>query len=175
MPNKHQKNQAPAASLLPWLVYEQSLTQKLEAITGDARLQVLNQDWELPDAWDQSILKLNNKQVLHRQIIMWAYDLPCWYARTIIPDTTWQSGTTLFERLKTESLGHLIFNGNEIQRVSLKHYLITPSSSEYHWLSESWHTGASELWVRLAEFVVYGKEPFFLIEILLPGLLRYLS
>ena len=165
----------PSPQLLAWLIYEQSLTQKLKAASGDARLEVLEQRWELSDAWDQNTLNMDLSTVLHREILMWGLDTPCWYARTIIPDTTWQANRVLFDRLKKESLGQLIFNGTEIKRVSLMHYPITPSSIEYHWLNEAWHQAAPVLWVRLAEFVVNDHDSFFLVEILLPGLLRYMS
>lgn len=165
----------PPEILQPWLVHQQFLTEKLHAITNDTCLNVLDQRWEAPDAWDLSILKLQATQVIHRQILMSAYDIPCWYARTIIPDTTWQANTGLFDRLKTESLGHLIFYGTEIRRASLTHYMISPSSIEYSWLNKSWHQGESALWVRLSEFVVNSQNSFFLVEVLLPGLLRYPS
>lgn len=161
--------------ILPWLVYEQSLTQKLNDAAGDARLDVLDQQWELSDAWDQRVLKLDAMPVLHREILMWAYDTPCWYARTILPETTFKANTALFDRLKTESLGHLIFNGTEIQRVSLTHCMITPASPEYNWLNESMHKKSPALWMRLSEFLVNSHDSFFLVEILLPGLMRYIS
>ena len=160
--------------LLPWLVYEQSLTNKLHATAGDARLDVLDQRWELTNAWDQNILKLNSTQVMHREILMWAFDAPCWYARTILPAATWEANTALFDRLKTEPLGHLIFDSTEVKRGSLMHYMITPASVEYSWLNELMHQGESELWVRLSEFVVNDTHSFFLVEILLPGLFVYL-
>lgn len=168
-------NRSPSESILPWLTHEQSLTQKLDDAAGEARLEVLAQTWERPSAWDCSVLNLTSQTVMHREIVMWAFNAPCWYARTILPDTTFNANSTLFNRLKAEPLGHLIFNGTEIQRASLRHYMISPSSSEYHWLTSSMHQGASELWVRLSEFLVKGQDSFFLVEVLLPGLSRYLS
>ncbi len=159
--------------LRPWLVHEQSLTQKLKTIAGEARLEIYDQRWEQSDAWDLYKLKLKNTHVLHREIIMWAFDSPCWYARTILPDSTYLANTRLFDRLKDEPLGQLIFNGTDIKRASFTQYEIFPSSMEYQWLSESLHQDASALWVRLSEFVVNDKSAFYLVEILLPGLLRY--
>ena len=161
--------------LIPWLVYEQSLTQKLKIAAGDARMEVLDQRWDVPDVWDKNVLNIENTNVMHREILMWAWDTPCWYARTIIPDTTWQDNITLFDRLKSEQLGQLIFNGTDIKRVSLTHYSILPSSIEYKWLHESMHQGAPTLWVRLSEFKVHDRDAFFLVEILLPGLLRRIA
>lgn len=165
----------PPLELQPWLVYEESLTQKLCETAGDAQLEVLGQHWESPDVWDSSALKLSNVSVMHREILMRAHNTPCWYARTILPDTTFQANLTLFERLKTEPLGHLIFNGTEIQRASLIHYMISSTSPEYGWLNESMHQKNLHLWMRLSEFIVNDHHSFFLAEILLPGLTRYLS
>lgn len=161
--------------LHPWLIYEQSLTHKLKSTAGDARLEVLDQRWETSDTWDCCKLKLNTIQVLHREIVMWAFNSPCWYARTIIPDATWKANNTLFERLNTEPLGQLIFNSTDIKRASLVHYPISSISTEYQWLNPTLHQDAPTLWVRLSEFVVGGNHSFFLVEILLPRLLRYLS
>ena len=170
----------PPACLFPWLVYDKSLTQKLNSLVGTARLDVLNQAWEMPDSWDQTILSLNCEQVMHREILMWAFDSMCWYARSILPLSTYQANVTLFDRLKNESLGELIFNSHQIERVSLTHYAISPQSMEYAWLSDGMHENAPVLWVRLSEFrssMTESKEScsFYLIEILLPGLLRYIS
>ena len=191
----------PEPSLLSWLLHEQSLTEKLRNACGDAQLEVLAQRWQLPDHWDQSVLKLgsvdnsdladkpqdvglgimnyqqplDSASVMHREILRRAFDAPCWYARTILPLTTFNANATLFARLKTEPLGHLIFNGTQIQRASLQHYCISPASEEYSWLNESMHQGAEKLWVRLSEFFVNARDSFFLVEILLPGLSRYLS
>ena len=58
----------PPPQILPWLVYENSLTQKLSDIAGDARLNVLDQQWELPDEWDLSVLKLKELAVFFPQL-----------------------------------------------------------------------------------------------------------
>jgi chorismate--pyruvate lyase len=199
-------NEAPNALLLPWLTHEHFLTEKLKSTAGDARLEVLSQRWELADDWDCAHLTdVKAQRVLHREIVMWAFDTPCWYARTILPDATKQANRALFDRLQTESLGHLIFHGTDITRVSLKSYCVDEQTTEYGWLQPWMHQDATRLWVRLSEFSVLShvvpaqagihaqhdhytsskmdprlhgddnKASFFLVEILLPGLMRYLS
>lgn len=165
----------PSTALMPWLTCETSLTNKLTLAAGDARLDVRAQHWEKPDEWDLTVLKLNAIEVMHREIAMWAFDVPCWYARTILPIATYNNNCQLFDRLKNESLGELIFNGNHIKRVSLNRYMISQSSHEYNWLHELAPNDASPLWMRLSEFTVTSGDSFFLAEILLPGLLRYIS
>lgn len=166
----------PPESLLPWLTYEQSLTNKLQTLAGEARLDVLSHEWGESDEWDQSCLNLDDKeQVMHRTIVMWAYQLPCWYARTIIPKSTYDLNQVVFDRLKTESLGALIFGDTEIERLSLMYYPVSSFSIEYAWLRSWMHQNASVIWVRLSEFQMKQGGVFFLVELLLPGLMEYLS
>ena len=99
---------------------------------------------------------------------MYSFDNPCWYARTIIPQSTYNAHTTLFNRLQHESLGQLIFHGTEITRSNLRYYAITPNSIEYQWLHSDWHQQCETLWVRIANFQVLSNEQFYLIEIFLP-------
>ena len=158
----------PDAGLLSWLRHEHSLTKKLKTVAGDARLEILEQRWDhTPDG----------TAVLCREIIMWAFDSPCWYARTLVPEVTYYAHEALFARLKTEPLGDLIFQGTDIKRVSLESYAISKQSPEYAWVCKWRQQDASWLWVRQSEQRVNAatQHPFFLKEILLPGLMRYLS
>lgn len=160
------------SGLLPWSTYQSSLTLRLKDIAGDARLDILSQRWESPDIFDEAVLHLDNKTILHREILMWAMDNPCWYARTIIPSTTYNIDAALFDRLKDESLGEIIFNDKRIKRDYLKFYPIDKLAHEYQWLDPMIHQNADTLWVRCSQFSV-DEGPFFLIEVLLPGLMRY--
>ncbi len=175
----------PATLLKPWLDYQASLTEKLKVVTGQACLDILNQSWEANDQWDAEKLKLNNTTVMHRDILMWSCNTPCWYARTILPLSTYEANQGLFDRLKTEYLGQLILNNADIQRVSFKQTPITEASLEYEWLMGiktmanylvKWkQEGPLELWMRLSEFQVRKSHSFFLAEILLPGLLEVIQ
>jgi len=167
-------NSTPPPHLLPWLVHQDSLTEKLKTRAGDACLQILAQCWEPSDWWDRSVLGLSAETVLHREIVIKAQEKPCWYARTIIPSATYEADKALFDRLQQESLGDLIFKGTQIKRVFMTTYPICNQSIEYYWLPESMRQGKKEHWVRLSEFSVHGIFPFFLIEILLPELESYL-
>ena len=67
----------PPATIIPWLAYTRSLTEKLNALTGDARLDVLHQSWDKPNSWDKKVLFLDCDQVMHREIAMWSLDSVC--------------------------------------------------------------------------------------------------
>ena len=163
----------PPTHLLPWLTCETSLTEKLEAKSGEATLQVLFEHWLGTTSWDQCTLSLGREQVLHRDILMLAWNEPCWYARTILPLKTYQADKKLFARLKQEPLGHLIFAGNGIVRVSLRHYSIGPHDVEYGWLPALQQKAQATYWVRLSCFKLSSGQLFYLLEILLPGLENY--
>lgn len=165
-------NQVAPELLLPWLTHQDSLTEKLKTKAGCARLHVLKQQWVDADWWDKNALTIQDDQVLHREIIMWANDVACWYARTIIPQKTYQAAPALFDRLQTESLSELIFNEASIKRNQLMYYAMNEASVEYHWLPTDLLSHATVLWARLSTLMVNDAQPFFLLEILLPGLLR---
>jgi len=162
------------SSLLPWVSCQTSLTEKLEKRAGEAHLQVLGQAFSVPNWWENQVLHVHSA-VFRRNILMWASHQPCWYARTIIPHTTYKAYQQLFHRLEQESLGELIFNSPDIKRLHFVHYPINEHSLEYHWLTPLMHVHENKLWVRFSTFMVAERAPFFLIEILLPGLNRYLN
>ncbi len=161
------------ASLAEWLAYPDSLTERLQDKAGHAKLQVLRQQWERANWWDKQVFHVLEGQVMHREIVMYANDEPCWYARTIIPEATYQAGSSFFNRLQKESLGTLIFNETKIKRLSMVHYPISEQSIEYHWLKQWLSCSALILWVRMSVFSFNNDSPFFLIETLLPALERY--
>lgn len=163
---------APPPYLVPWMACQASLTEKLTFVAGQAKIEVLAQHWRLADWWDQHVFRLPRQVVYHREIVMRSHDRPCWYARTIIPEKTYHASAPLFDRLKTESLGRLIFNENIIKRVQLMAYPVTKESIEYYWLKSCWIAGETVLWARLSTLMI-DVYPFFLVEILLPGLEGY--
>jgi len=124
----------PPQQLLPWLTCTTNLTHKLHTRSNDTVLKVIQQIWCDANMWDQAVLGLQEELVLHRDIVTLALGEPCWFARTILPATTYQAHVPLFDRLKNEPLGNLIFQGDDIQRRSLRHYLITSETAEYAWI-----------------------------------------
>lgn len=162
----------PSADLLPWLSHQSSLTDKLKANSGDARLEVLSQQWALANWWDKYTLGLSCDKVMHRNILMYSRQTPCWYARTIIPKETYQTNHSFFDRLKHESLGVIVFKEPCVKRHLLLNYAINKQCLEYHWLLSPLSEKNAELWVRLSVFTIANTSAFYLVEILLPGLMK---
>ena len=162
-----------AETLYDWLTHTQSLTQKLKQQSGDAVLQIRAEIWRQPDNWDMLHFRLPAEPVFCREIVMLAHDVPCWYAKSIFPSHTYTQHKALFARLEHETLGELIFNGDEIVRQSLQTVSIHPSSELYASLSATMQQHPPKLLARLSTFVVAHHACFYLLEVLLPGLLRY--
>lgn len=158
------------AKLLPWLLHQRSLTNKLSAIAGEATLKVHDQSWQILPREDREVLKINSERVYQRNITMSACERVCWFARTIIPETTYQEHKFFFARLATETLGDLIFGEHEVQRDKHFYYSINKQAVEYAWVKAVIpYLDREILWLRLAHFVIVS-HPFYLVEIFLPGL-----
>ena len=182
MPNVQSE---PPKFLLPWINCDTFLTEKLKNKAGDARLQVLTHCWDEANEWDMKSLSIPKDPLIRREILMWAWDDICWYARTLIPSSTYHANPLLFDRLQNESLGNLIFHTTKIHRLHRVVYPIHKTSFEYSWLTERMRADADVLWVRRTTFGVQDSAPaetmneipysfsFFLVEIFLPGLSRY--
>ncbi len=157
-----------------WLTHKGSITDKLKQHTKNINLKRLSHCFEAPDTWDIHHLKLspNEKTVLHREILMTANALPCWYARTILPESSYTAEKTLFEQLTHTPLGELIHPHPDIHRTQITPYLIEANTTEYDYLSV--HIKITEpLWGRLSTFTIRHQFEFYLLEIFLPHLLRF--
>ncbi len=163
---------APPANLISWLTYTEMLTARLYKVSNDTSLKVLQHDFVNCSWWDKYVLGIVGDSVLHRQVLISAWNLPCWYAKTIIPKETYVNHKKLFTMLKNKTLGDLIFADNGIKRNYLKYYAIDKDSIEYNWLDLSWVKDAETLWARLSKFTIQ-KDCFYLFEVFLPDLEKY--
>lgn len=161
-------------SVQNWLVHPDSITERLIEKAGEASLTVLMQGWEPVCAWDKKMLNDASNRVWRREIVMLAQGEACWYARTIVPESTYKSNQDFFEQLQTKSVGTLIFNSPTVQRMSLTSYVIDEEMHEYQWIPESVKPYPTQpLWVRLSYLMLHEQFPFYLVEILLPAAVRY--
>ncbi len=162
----------PESDIQHWLCHQASLTEKLQFSTGQAEVEVLHLAWGRPSWWDKQVIKIKDSAVYRREILMFSGDLPCWYARTIIPQNCYDLDPAFFGRLKQQSLNHLIFNEPKVKRCQLFHYQIDKHCLEMYWLPEHLITGDEKFWLRYSEFSFMNKASFYLCEILLTHHLR---
>lgn len=163
----------PPPYLLPWIDYQASITEKLRSKAKEVNLRLLKQDWGLPSWWDTYVLGLNASLIMKREILMSSKEHVCWYARTVIPSSTWRRFPQLFQRLQDCTLTDLIFGDNGIKRHSMINYPINAQCIEYYWLDPSLRLNQDTLWVRMSTFTVEDEFVFFLSEIFLPDLFFY--
>ncbi|QDP72664.1 chorismate lyase [Legionella israelensis] len=166
----------PEAKLVPWLLHQGSLTEKLKHHTGQADLAVLAMGWRLPAWWDQFVLNIRYQPVYHREILMYSQAMPYWYARTIIPEQCYFLEPHFFNRLQHESLANLIFDEPKVKRVQFFHYPIGVNCIETYWLPETLSLNIHDVfWVRLAHFSFMQQASFFLCEILFTENIRQIK
>ena len=165
----------PSPAIKTWLTHPRSLTEKLKKIAGKAHLQIIQEAWRKPDWWDIHALKIEQHQIFCREILISAHDNPCWYGRTVIPYTTYEAGWDLFLRLKGESLGNIIFGNAHIKRQVLTFYGIDKRNIEYYWLYGRLKPFTEVVWLRRSIFLLHDEFPFYLTELLLPGIKNYLD
>jgi chorismate--pyruvate lyase len=162
---------SPPAKLLPWLSHSKKLSEKLNVESGDANLTVIYHHWT-PTSWFQRYsLGIHDKKVLLREIVMQSHGLYCWYARSVFPQSCFDENPAFFGRLEKEPLGNLIYQHAEIER-TLEFYPITTDNMEYYWLKKEWKGDANLLWLRRSKFSYRKSYSFYLLEIMLPGLLQ---
>lgn len=172
-------NNKPAAPswLMEWLLHKGFLMTKLQSLGVKPQLVVINEMWRNQIGWwEKNYLRINEK-FLQREIIVKADEHICWYARTILPITTYNNHPDLFKRLKNEPLGNLLFDPkNNIKRTSFKYYDINLDYIEYHWLDKLNITNLdSILWMRVSTFNMQNKGDFYLAEMYLPGLINVMN
>ena len=91
-----------------------------------------------------------------------------WYARAVIPKSTYDLDTDFFNRLQHESIRNLIFDESRVSLIERVVYPINNQNDEFHWVERYFHTTNDTLWLRNAQFSFQGRGFFYLIEILFP-------
>lgn len=168
------KSDLCSASLQEWLMHNTSLTEKLYEKSGHTRLDVRLHEWKPRCWWSTYYLNISSYRVLTREILMYSQDQPCWYARTLIPEHTYERSKALFNRLNQLSLGKILFADFGIKRSWGRVFSLSRDDALYYWPQSYVDFDAENVWCRLAEYLTDTNEPFYLIEILLPNLMDVL-
>jgi chorismate--pyruvate lyase len=159
--------------LKPWLLAQDSLTEKLSALTANIRVDVLKHDWRASSWWDKYVLNIPKSEVFVREIVMTAGSSKCWYARTVMPKDTYEQKKSLFECLGTNSLGTVLYAADDIQREHTLYYPIDEKTIEYQWIKQIHKNINQILWCRRSIYRIQS-HPLYLCEIFLPDMLELL-
>lgn len=158
-------------AVFEWLRYPFVITEKLKTVRKKVEMQVLSHQQVDSNHWEQEILGIKPEKIIRRDIVMRGDNLPCWFARTMIPQATYKQDQFFFDRLRQEPLSHLIFNEPRVCRYLLRSYAIDKHNLEYEWVTFLFKAEAPILWMRLSYFLLDEHYPFYLAEIFLPALL----
>ena len=181
---EHDPQLAPPAALLPWVLYEDSLTDKLTALTGEATLLVLNSQWVNAGWWERHVLHQEGL-CFQREIMMTSQQQVCWYARTLVAESVFNQHRDFFERLESNSLNILLFREKKAVRDSMICYSVTREHFEFIWVQhalsmlrhepEFVFPSELQLWGRRSCFLIDGQSPFYLIEFYCPTFLNVMK
>lgn len=163
-------SQVPA-SLRSWLLDTGSLTQRLlTAAAGDFRVAVLRQRWLRPMRNETRALNMRmNQSALVREVALICHGTPWVYARTIIPRTTMTGAERRLARLRSRSLGAVLFADPSTERGEFELVRLTPGERLYQEAAVQAGTPPAEVWGRRACFKIKDK-PLLVSEFFLPAL-----
>lgn len=164
---------SPSPTIQAWLDYPTSITDRLKIYHPNVHLVCLKQAWFTADAWEQTTIDAAN--LFRREILMYAGEHACWYARTMIPEHTYTQEQVRFARLKTEPLGQIIWQSSDIERQHMTQFCLDQNTLLYQHLTQipQLTLNISPLWGRLSTFIIKTTLPFYLLEIFLPELQHY--
>lgn len=159
------------ATLRPWLLDKDSLTQRLtSACDGQFRVEVLSQGWERPMLSEARALKVPaNHLALVRQVRLYCDETPWVFARTIIPFKTLSGRQRRLAHLGSRPLGAVLFADPQMQRSPLEIVQIRGKQRLFHRALGTNHKDCDEIWGRRSVFYL-DQKPLLVSEIFLPGL-----
>ncbi len=147
---------------MDWLNHQGSITQRLLQEKQDAHLSVLNQTWVKEQH--------NDKLSFQREIVIYSHAIPQWYARTLIPQDTYQFKKDVFERLGSTPIGYYLFHNSEVARVALDYQPIDNTHACFNWLPATLKNISETFWLRKSLFTIAHNYSLTIHEIFMPYL-----
>lgn len=157
------------SALREWLLHSGSFMAKLvECGVQDARVDVVRQDWEIPDDHEREQLGMPaGTQALAREVMILSEKIPWMFARTIFPRETLTGEESQLADLKNRSLGSVIFNDPTLQRSEFEIACLAPGDNWYERAVKHFAGQEQELWGRRSVFSLQGKK-LLLTEVFFP-------
>lgn len=157
--------------LRAWLLDPASLTQRIIcACRGAFRVNVLNQSWRRPLKSEAQVLELGaGRRALVRQVQLLCDGIPWVYARTIIPAATLSGDERRLARLRSRSLGAVLFSDPSMQRGETEIARLAPGNPLFALATRGLDVHSEEIWGRRAMFRLSDK-PLLVTEIFSPGI-----
>ena len=156
---------------LPWLLYPDSLTERLIAqCRKNFRVQLLDQRLARPMRNEAMALKIRfGTRAMVRQVQLLCGDTPWVYARTVIPARTLAGKFRRFRQLGARSLGAVLFADPSMERGEVEITCLTPADELYYRVTRDSRDKPEQVWGRRSLFLLGGK-PLLVCEFFLPAI-----
>ena len=144
------------ADVRPWLLDEESLTERLIAASDGAfRVQRLSQRWRRPLLSERRLLRIPEGQwALVREVALHCHDEPWVYARSVIPAAALKGKLGRLRYLQNRSLGALLFQQPDLRRQRFEVAVLPPASPFIHPDLRQ----QSRAWARRSCFEIRGQR-----------------
>lgn len=155
----------------PWLFDPVSLTQSVIRVCAECfRVEPITQSWARPMRSEASMLEMRpGLYALVREVYLVCGATAWVYARTVIPQRTLSGRARRLARLKTRSLGSLLYSDSSARRRQMQFARLAPGDKLFMLASRSLARPPQELWGRRAVFTIEDK-PLLVNEVFLPAI-----
>lgn len=159
------------AGLKAWLTHPGSFMRRLKSrgITS-ARIEVLQQDWQVPQQDERAILNLDFRRLALVREVLIRDDEHLWmYARTVFPQKTLTGEMRQLASLKNKALGSVLFKNPAFKRGDIEILRLNPESKWFNKANHCLPYDADMLWGRRSIFSHHNKS-LLLLEVFLPDI-----
>lgn len=155
------------AVLWDWLLDPASLTQRLQSVCGEFRVEVLQSAWLRPSHDELRTLGLRaDQRALVREVYLLCDGRPWVFARTVIPRETLSGKYRRLTYLGSRSLGAVLFSDKTMRREEVHVAHLAPMHALYARAAHRLVHKPPGLWGRRSLFYLRGR-PLLLSEIFL--------
>jgi len=160
--------------LLDWLLDQDSLTRKLQALSANFQVQVRQQVTVSRSKELLSPYFSDQEKVLVREVLLVCDNKPVVFAQTEIPFSTLTEQQAKLADIGTGSLGTLLFQDPSMQRDKIEVAQFPVDSAVHQLCAHLKQEADFPLWGRRSLFYVNNK-PLLVSEVFLPALGIYLT
>lgn len=158
-------------NLKAWLVFAGSFMQRLKDHgIMDAKIDVIRQVWEAPDADEQLVLGLEEPQAVFIREVFIVSEKKLWmFARSLFPQTTLTGAEAQYAHLQTRALGSVLFQDKEMVRGDFEFTCLQPGMLLHEKMKP--YVNQEPIWTRRSRFMKQQKS-LLLIECFAPDIMK---
>ncbi len=156
-----------------WLFYPGSFMQRLRACGAqNPKVNVLRQQWLFPLLDEKLQLDIPPRTyALVREVLIFSEQKKWMFARTVFPRETLTGNERCLARLKSRSLGSVLFRDPNLQRSEFEIACVHSNTQWYEDITKNCNirAGENDMWARRSLFVLQHKS-LLLTEVFLPDM-----